>query len=233
MHNIQKEIILDLIHKPKAAFTELLKGRRNSNDFSYHLNALKENKLIILKEGFYSLSSEGKKLSAFIEGATGERAEFPTFSHVIIAWKGRKLLAQRRLKEPFYGVWGLISGKINFGLNIEECALRDITEESGLYAKAAKLIAVNQIKTNEEGKLAFHHIMFHVRLDGITGKLLEKTYKAENKWVTVEEFKQLNRFPDPWLDYVIEAKKFLIVETEREIKDGIFISGKITKKRLV
>jgi len=227
-HPLQKSVVLKLIHKPVASFTELLGEERDSNKFAYHLGKL-EAEGIIKKtvEGKYSLSEEGRKLSAFIEGDTGTQALFPTFAHVLVVQDGDKVLVQKRLKEPFYGYWGLISGKINFGLNIEECAIRDLTEETGLTASSSQLIGINQAKTYEDGKLLFHHMMFYVRLNGISGDLHGVTHKGENEWVTVEEFLRRERFPDPWFDLVLNTKNFIFFETIRTMENGKFVDCKI------
>ncbi|MBW2964683.1 NUDIX hydrolase [Candidatus Woesearchaeota archaeon] len=221
-HPLQKSVLLKLIHTPEATFTELLGDERDSNKFAYHLGVLEKNSIIEKKDGKYVLSAEGRKLSAFIEGDTGSKALFPTFTHVLIIKDRDKILAQRRLKEPFYGYWGLISGKINFGLNIEECAKRDIEEEAGLKAEHASFFGVNQSKTFEGDKMIHHHIMFYVELSGISGTMKPQTHKGENRWMTIEEFKSKERFPDPWFDTVLNAKGFVNIETDRYMKDGRF-----------
>ncbi|MBU2561671.1 MAG: NUDIX domain-containing protein [Nanoarchaeota archaeon] len=222
-HPLQRGIILKLIHKPSATFTELLGDEKDSNKFSYHLTKLESAGMIKKADCRYSLSDEGRKLSSFIEGDTGSKAAFPTFAHVLIVRDGDKVLAQRRLKEPFYGYWGFMSGKINFGWNVEECARRDIEEECGLKANKSELIGINQAKTYEDGKLLHHHIMFYVKLSELEGKLKEKTHKGENAWMTIDEFKKKERFPDPWFDAVMNAKGFVNIETERIMKDGKFV----------
>ncbi len=227
-HPIQRSILLKLIHKPEASFTELLGDERDSNKFAYHLGVLETKQIITKKDGKYILTQEGKKLSAFIEGDTGDKALFPTFNHVSFIQDGDKILVQKRLKEPFYGYWGLISGKINYGFNIEECAKRDIKEETGLVAEKSAFIGVNQVKTYETGKLIHHHIMFYVRLTGISGSLKSKTHKGENEWVTVEEFMKRERFPDPWLKTALNTNGFVNFETERLMEDGKFIECKVT-----
>ncbi|MFH1064414.1 MAG: NUDIX domain-containing protein [Candidatus Woesearchaeota archaeon] len=226
-HPIQKKILLDLIHKPSATFAELLGTERDSSKFSYHLTKLESDNMIRKRDGKYSLSDEGRKESAFIEGDTGSKALFPTFANVLIVRDGDKILVQKRLKEPFYGYWGLISGKINFGFNIEECAKRDLEEETGLVAGKSRMMGINQAKTFEDGKLIFHHMMFYVRLDDLSGELKNTTHKGENEWVTVEEFMRRERFPDPWLHNVLNTDKFIHFETERIMKDGKFIECKI------
>jgi ADP-ribose pyrophosphatase YjhB (NUDIX family) len=228
-HPMQRDIVLKLIHKPSATFTELLGDERDSNKFAYHLGKLDALGLILKKDGKYTLSDEGKKLSSFIEGDTGKKAAFPTFNHVLIVKNGSKVLVQRRLKEPFYGYWGFISGKINYGLNVEECALRDIEEETGLVASHAQLIGMNQTKTYEDGKLLHHHIMFYVRLSDLTGTLRSKTHKGENAWVEFAEYEKLDRFPDKWLREVIDATSFVNLEMERFMKDGKFIDCKLKR----
>ncbi len=222
-HKIQQSILLKLIHIPEASFTELLGDDRDSNKFAYHIGVLETKNLILKKDGRYSLSPEGRKLSAFIEGDTGTKAAFPTFAVVLIIKDGDRILTQRRLKEPFYGYWGLISGKINFGFNIEECAKRDIEEEAGITADNARLIGVNQAKTFEDDELLHHHIMFFVELTGISGTLKETTHKGENRWMTIEEFKTKERFPDPWLKTIWNSRGFVNIETDRMMKDGKFV----------
>ncbi|NQU78381.1 NUDIX domain-containing protein [Candidatus Woesearchaeota archaeon] len=222
-HPIQRSIILKLIHKPEMSFSDLLGDGCESNKFAYHLGVLETKQLIQKQGGYYILSPLGKRASAFIEGDTGKKAMFPTFNHVLIVQDGDRILAQKRLKEPFYGYWGLISGKINFGWNVEECARRDIEEECGLKAGKSELIGINQAKTYEEDNLLHHHIMFYVRLSDISGELKHKTHKGENAWMTIEEFKKQERFPDPWFDKVMGAKGFVNIKTERLMKDGRFV----------
>ncbi|MBW2967256.1 NUDIX domain-containing protein [Candidatus Woesearchaeota archaeon] len=228
-HPMQRGIVLKLIHSPGATFTELLADERDSNKFAYHLGKLDALGLIVKSDGKYTLSEEGKKLSSFIEGDTGEKAAFPTFNHVLICKDGDKILVQKRLKEPFYGYWGLISGKINYGWNVEECALRDIEEETGLVAGKAELVGMNQTKTYEDGKLLHHHIMFYVRLSDFSGTLISKTHKGENRWVEFSEYLKLERFPDQWLREVLDATSFVNLEMERYMKDGKFVDCKLKR----
>jgi ADP-ribose pyrophosphatase YjhB (NUDIX family) len=233
-HPIQRSILLKLIHTPEATFTELLGDERDSNKFAYHIGVLETKNIILKNNNKYTLSAEGKKISAFIEGDTGSDAKFPTFTNVLIIKDDNnkdRILVQKRLKEPFYGYWGLISGKINFGLNIEECAKRDIEEETGLIAADAQFLGINEAKTFEDSNLSFHHIMFYVRLSNLSGTLKQDTHKGKNAWMTIDEFKRQERFPDPWLEQVLNAKEFIHIETRREMKDGKFTDCKKTLKR--
>ena len=162
-HELERSILLKLIHSPEMSFNELWAKQGESNTFTYHVHKLEQQGLIAKNtRGNYSLTDEGRRMSAFIEGETGTKAEFPTLTLVILARKGERYLCQKRLKEPFYGYWGFVSGKINFGHNLFSCASRDLLEEAGLFGSEWTLKAFEMVKTFEQEKLLHHHYLFFV-----------------------------------------------------------------------
>lgn len=227
-HELERKIILKLIHAPTAAFNELWGKEGESNTFAYHLGKLEGKGLVAKnKDGLYQLTEEGRKLSGFIEGDTGKRAEFPVFCHVLLVQDGDKWLSQRRLKEPFFGYWGFVSGKINFGQNLFECATRDLMEEAGLTATNWTLKAIEQVKTYEDGKLLHHHYLFHVHTDKFSGALKEKTHKAEHAWLTHDEFDTKQSFPSDGIKKrIFNAKTPMLIEAERFMEKGKFVRYK-------
>lgn len=231
MHDTETAIILKLIHTPQATFNELWNKQGESNAFAYHVNKLEAQKLIEKNtQGSYNLTDEGRKLSAFIEGDTGSRAEFPTLVVIMHVRNGDKYLCQKRLKEPFYGYWGFVAGKINFGQNVFECATRDLKEESGLIATDWKLKAIEQLKTFEKDRLLFHHYTFVVETSHAIGTLKDKTHKAENAWMTLEEYKTKERFPGNWiLEHITTSDKPVMIEAERYMENGKFTGAKLIK----
>lgn len=49
--------------------------------------------------------------------------------------KGRReFLCQQRLKQPYYGFWGRLGGKLRWGESFEEAAARELMEETGMTA---------------------------------------------------------------------------------------------------
>lgn len=221
-HTLQKKILLKLIHLPKATFKELQEGMRESNKFAWHIKALESKELIQKNDdGTYSLSDQGKKLSTYIEGDTGDIAKVPIVAHAIIANKEDKYLFQKRLKEPFYGHLGFVSGKINFGFNVEECAKRDLTEETGLTAEHAKIVGLHQVKTyDEHHKLMHHHLIFTVHLSELSGNFTENTHKAKNMWLTTQEYESQERFPGPSIEEWLKTDRMTLVEAKRYFIDG-------------
>jgi ADP-ribose pyrophosphatase YjhB (NUDIX family) len=232
-HDIQKGILLKLIHNPSLSFNELWNKQGESNKFAYHVNKMEADNLIVKNaEGKYALTAEGRKLSAFIEGDTGGKADFPTLTIFQLVWRDDgRLLCQKRLKEPFYGTWGFVSGKQNFGWNIEECAKRDLKEETGLDANQYTIRGIEQVKTFDNDKLLFHHFLIAVETKNPKGELKSRTHKAEHVWLTPEEYKAMPKFPETWpLNDLFFNKKFQVVEAERRMVDGKFTDAKLVSK---
>lgn len=230
-HETQRKIILKLIHKPQMTFNELWSKEGESNNFAYHLNKLEEQGLVQKNDTAYALTSEGKKLSAFIEGDTGGKAEMPTPTVIILVRDGNRILCQQRLKEPFYGVWGLPSGKINFGWNPQECAIRDLKEEAGLDTEDAHLREIESTKTYDDGKLLHHHLMWTFEVKRFSGTLKERTHKALNKFMTLEELRSVKKFPGDWSSRYFDAEDTLIfLEKERYMENGELKDTELKKR---
>ncbi len=224
-HEIRRNIILTLIHRPQAQFNEL--SNVQSNKLSYHLNKLIDEGIIQRTDKGYELTSEGRTLATNIEGDTGASVRYPTQIVMIAARdENGRILAQQRLKEPYYGYWGLPAGKLNFGWNPEERAKRDLYEETGLTAGNIRFCAIEYIKTYEEDTLLHHHIMHVYEATNCTGELIKETHKAKNKWMSVEEYRLQQRFPGDWIFKWLSQKDFFVVEGELYMKEKAFVGAK-------
>jgi ADP-ribose pyrophosphatase YjhB (NUDIX family) len=234
-HQLRRTIILKLIHNPRMSYNQLWDKQGDSNLFAYHLKKLEEEGVVAKHDDGYGLTQEGRKLSTFIEGDTGGRAELITPTVIIMLTRTNEngetmVLGQERLKEPFYGYWSFPSGKINMGWNPMECAVRDLKEETDLEAHDMKIRCIEYVKTYDNGKLLHHHILWNCQATQFTGTLKEHTHKARNKWMTVAEYKASKRFPGTWLvDIVIPSKEFFMIEAERYMTNGVFTDKKVVR----
>jgi hypothetical protein len=102
-----------------------------------------------------------------------------------------------------------------------------------MRAESGTMIGLNEVKTIQDGLVAFHHIIFLVRLYGISGQLIEKTHKGENAWMSVKDYLQTKHLPSDWLNEILKVKGFIILETERTLKDGEFTSYGLVSKRII
>lgn len=120
IHEAQTLILRELLFLPYAGFAELQKPTGLSSDhFNFHIGRLVELELIEkVDRGKYSLSPRGKEYANRLDTDDNTIERQPK-SAVILALerthKGeQQFLFQERLKNPYFGYWGLPSGKIRW-----------------------------------------------------------------------------------------------------------------------
>jgi ADP-ribose pyrophosphatase YjhB (NUDIX family) len=85
-----------------------------------------------------------------------------------IVESSRRILLVKRARKPSQGLWCLPTGFAEAGESIEEAALRELEEESGIKGKIIELLSVDSYKSRFYGDLLF--LTFVVEQTG--GKLL-------------------------------------------------------------
>lgn len=231
MKKERREILRKLMHKQEMGFNELWGNEGTSNGFAYHLKILVEDGLVCKNGDVYCLTHEGKKLCTYIDGENGEKAKFPLLGILAVIYdKDRDMyLLMRRTKEPFFGMWGLIGGKLKFSEYIYECAKGEIKEETGLTCDI-ELRGIFSSKTYNNKALSYNHQMFIILATNPTGELIEKTREGENKWVKWEDVEELTMFPNvPKVVDVAKGNGFRWIEMDRFQEDDKFVGKSILK----
>ena len=101
----------------------------------------------------------------------------------------REFLFQQRKKNPYYGFWGRMGGKIRWGESIIEAANRELKEETGLEATFAyKLLYHKRDFNKTTGMLLEDKIFLCVYATEFKGELIEEFEGGSNRWMTVPEF---------------------------------------------
>ncbi len=193
IHKIQATILRTLLFKPSARFAELNTDGISTDQFAFHVKKLQTDNLIIKTEdGGYSLTGEGKEFANRFDTekiALERQAKLGILVIPINIVDGTTLyLTQTRLKQPFYGFRGFITGKISWGEEIFQTASRELEEEAGLSASLELAGIEHKMDYDKETNQILEDKFFYVvRATKVKGVLITDFEGGRNTWLTQDE----------------------------------------------
>ncbi|MBI3032631.1 NUDIX domain-containing protein [Candidatus Woesearchaeota archaeon] len=234
IQDVQKRILSELMYHSVMTFNQLWHKQGESNKFAYHLKQLEQKGLVEKTEKGYQLTQKGKQYVPYLKSQTGKEWKGPLIciALVVIDEKRNQVLMFQRGKQPWLGYCGFHGGKIDSSEYILESAERCLKEETGLSAGTFSLKGIFSSKTYEQKKLSYNHQLFVIKATHFKGKLLKKTRKGTNVWVSIDNIAQQNIFPNsPLLLKIALSKRFKWIEADRFQENDIF-TGIYIKKEL-
>ncbi len=195
IHEAQTAILRELLFHKEAGFSELQKPTKlDSDHFKFHMKRLVELGYVEkLKSGRYALTQNGKEHANKLDTDTHTIERQPKLSVLIIGWrenaKGEtEYLIQQRLKNPYYGYWGRIGGKIRWGETALEAAERELLEETGLRAKLRLVQLYHKMDYTADDKRMLEDKFFLMfAATDFEGEMMEEFEGGRNAWLTQEE----------------------------------------------
>jgi ADP-ribose pyrophosphatase YjhB (NUDIX family) len=190
VHSAQVSIMRELLFHPSAGFAELQKPTGlDSDHFKFHINRLVELGYVEKQDGKYALSIKGKEYANRLDTEKHEVEKQPKISvGLIIENDEGKILAQQRLKQPFYGYWGRPTGKVGWGETLLETAARELMEETGITADLRVSGFYHKMDYTEgEDKLLEDKIFCLVHGTNPRGELIADMEGHHNEWLSDEE----------------------------------------------
>lgn len=190
-HANQMIILRHLLLKPDAGFAELQKMMDVESDAAnFHIKQLIQADYIAKNpEGRYALTRLGKEYANRMDTDEKVIEKQPKLSVALIIENDEgKILAQQRLKHPYYGYWGRPTGKIRWGEKIVEAAARELMEETGLTAELAMKGLYHKIDVlKDTGELLEDKYFCIVHGKNSRGNLISDDEGHQNIWLTNEE----------------------------------------------
>ncbi len=203
IHPAQLQILKVLLFKPRVRFSGLNESRLSSDHFSFHIKSLIDAGMIVKREKHYCLTIVGKEFANRLDAEkeipqVEKQAKIGVLIFAVGKQAGaKKYLLQQRLKQPYFGYYGGVGGKLKVGETLLEGAKREFNEETGLQARLS-LVGVNHKMDYSKQRVLLEDKLFFVfRADNPKGALAEEFPGGKNFWFSMAEIKKLPKlFPD-------------------------------------
>lgn len=222
IHDAQVSILRELLFHPSAGFATLQRPTGLSSDhFNFHISRLVELGLVAkkpAKKSEYHLTQLGKEYANRLD-TDNNTVERQPKTAVILAIErpgkdgGAEFVFQERLKNPYYGFWGLPTGKVRWGETILQTAERELMEETGLTADF-RIAGVyhEQVLSEESGDMLEDKIFFVAHGTNPKGSLLKAFEGGANAWLSFNDaYKKEKKFDSFEMELdILHAKDWLI-----------------------
>lgn len=195
LHYIQMQILRELLFHPNARFTDLNIADVTSDHFTYHIKTLIKYKFVIKSNGKYMLTNKGKEFANTMDTEKLKVEKQAKICVLIIGQKKQKgknfILIQTRLKEPYYGYKGFITGKVRFGEAVIDAAKREFLEETGLSGNFYFKYIIHEHVYSNKNKLLEDKFFYVFWALNTKGKLID-ILEGKNEWMLESEFVKIN-----------------------------------------
>ncbi len=168
-----------------------------SNHLVYFLKQLQEEGILSKQDDEYRLTVAGQKLIPTMAHLTGK--EVPPLAVVLTAIvKDDQILLLKRAKRPFQGLWGLPGGKLTHDESIEQAAIREAIEETGLNCAFERFCGVCQEHVKEGDVVKHSFLLFVCKVKPIDGGLNSGS-EGEIGWFDIKSLDESQVIPsDFW-----------------------------------
>lgn len=194
IHSAQTSILRELLFHPQAGYAQLQKPTGLTSDhFNFHMSRLQELGLVEkVVRGQYKLTPKGKEYANRLDTDNNTIERQPKVAVILAIEREQdgelQYLFQERLKNPYYGFWGLPSGKVRWGETFVETAARESLEETGLAADFSVAGVYHEhVRSQETDEILEDKVFFVVRGTNPHGTLKDDFEGGHNEWMTVQE----------------------------------------------
>lgn len=137
LHAAQRAILEVLRHAPSARFSDMMRAARMESDvFKFHIRGFVRDGVVEkLPDGRYRLTARGKEYANSLDESRLALRQPKLSLLLVVRSLDGEILLHRRLRHPFYGYIGLLSGPARWGDDFTETATAELRKQSGLAAE--------------------------------------------------------------------------------------------------
>lgn len=209
IHKTQAAILRTLLFTPAAGFAELQKATDLTSDhFNFHIKKLVDTGFVAKQDAGYTLTPRGKEYANRMDTDENEIEKQPKVSVALIVERQngerREFIVQQRLKQPYYGFYGRLGGKVRWGESFEEAAARELEEETGLTGTFSfSHVFHKRDYRKSDGSLLEDKIFVIMHCTNATGEMMETFEGGRNFWMTQEELVSQDKIFESARDFVV------------------------------
>ncbi len=222
IHPTQAAILKVVLYRSEARFSELNTEKLPTDQFTFHIKELLRGGILEKTGGRYRLTAKGKEFANRFDTDSGK----PLIEHqakigAMVTCIDRKeqtprYLIQQRLKHPYYGYHGFLTGKVKWGESVYETAARELEEETGLSADLTLYAITHKRDFDTQRNLLEDKYFFVFLGEKAKGVLKEEFPGGKNFWLTEREFLKLPEIYDDVKEVLKVLKKKPLVFLEQE-----------------
>ncbi len=195
MHQIQANILKKLLKHKKLRFSELNTDGLTTDHFNYHIQQLVSNAYVLKQDTTYELTQKGKIHANRLTVENKDLVGSHLIVLLIVCVRENKngedeYLFCKRLKDPFYGFYDFVSGKVHVGQDLMPTAHKMLQEKTGITAKLRIVGMQHKSDFDNMDKLLEDKFMFILRGDECTGELIGQSSYSQNEWLTESDLLQ-------------------------------------------
>jgi 8-oxo-dGTP diphosphatase len=109
-----------------------------------------------------------------------------------LIFDGRRVLLVERGKPPLVGFWSLPGGIVETGERLEDAAVREVVEETGLQVQADSIATVfERIMPDTEGRCEYHYVLIDFYCTVLGGTLRAGDDSRRAAWFEIASLTDL------------------------------------------
>lgn len=122
--------------------------------------------------------------------ANNSPQQLPIVAVIAVLLRGDDILLVSRKNPPDVGLWGFPGGKMEFGESIEQAAVRELFEETGVRGVAQQVLtALNAYDHDAQGVLRQHFVLVAVQCAWQSGEPVAADDADDAGWFSLQALK--------------------------------------------